>query len=118
MLEVVHGASELSQRKQVEGPCFQGDIRWNSERDRAEAQDVHVPGDRVDERYAAKKRGQRLDRVKHRARKEEDKIENRRQRVEDVVAADPKREDRVKVKPSSRPQHDREQKQRESLPAN
>ena len=65
----------------------------------------------------AKRRRQRLDRIEHRAGEQEHEVEDRRDRVERVVAADRQREDRVEEEPAGRADDDRRGEQREAVRA-
>src|SRR5690242_19523742 len=80
------------------------------------AKPVDLPGNGIRQSDAAKPDRQRIERIEHRAREQEEEIENAGDRVEYVVAARAQREYRVKEKPTGSAEGHSDEKLRQRAP--
>src|SRR5713101_1686533 len=100
LLEAAHGVDETGQGKSKERPAFKQDRTKISDADGGEPQPIDLPGNGVQERGPAEPYGKRFERIKHRAGKHKDEVEDAGHAIEDIVALRLESENRVKEKPA------------------
>src|SRR5260370_35961531 len=100
LLEAAHRVNETGHRKSNERGTLQQNRTKISDADGGEPQPIDLPGDGVQERGPAEPYRKRFERIKHRAGKHEDEVEDAGNAIEDIVALRLESEHRVKEKPA------------------
>src|SRR5215469_12647390 len=120
LLLALQTASRISKTcygEQDEGDRFQCEMMGVAETDRCPPETVNLPRDRVCHRYSAEPLWQRFQGIKDIAGEQKHKIENRRDRVEDVVPSCAEREDGVKKEPTRGSDDHYQERQWHAMPA-